>query len=924
MHTNDLTHEVTHLIVGDYNTPKYRHVAYERPDIKPMCVGWVNAVLDLWTQDLPLDKEALEEAWRLRTFEVHGGLPAGADGQADTNNAGASRQPPAPPERGRLLCSVTGLEEDERHAAIDAIVRNGGVYSGDLTRAVTHLIVKKPEGKKYAAALHWNIRTVSIEWLRDCVERRMILDETKYDPRLPPEERGKGGVLVRTAAERAAVLGKRLRDAAASAAAERQGQRKLRKTASMKLSVQRDDLWGHILGKPAAEPGGSSREGAGEGEGDRRAANSTTAQAAHADAATMRPATTAADTGGVLGTSVFCIHGFTPARAEVLANAVATMGGSVASSVDQMATVAAAHPQLRQHIIVPQVEPPGAHPSVAADVLPVTEFFIEKCLHKKQYALSLEADGPPGPGVIGRPFPVFPIPGFDALSICTSGFTGVDLNQVDKSVRQLGAKYEERFTAQCSVLVVAALDTVRRQKLELALSWKVPVVDASWLWACIASGTLVAIDRYLFPELMQEAPAVLGGQRDNSGHSAAAGPQPVSKEPPSSEQLEPTMPLTVPTLVVASANSLLRRSAKAKQDTAAITGKAEPKEGATCKTAADDADMDPTAPFETAPTHQLDDENHFSVPEPRLDVSRPRSPSPDEPPPAPPQPQPRQQSRKALDRVVSEIADSAAGDESDDPIESQGPAADDRRGTGASAAVGPVSPPGKQTRRPAPAAGARTLKRGATTAAPPRTMPRPPRPALGRVVSDGPAAAGASRQHNHHSHHVHHPPVPLGISIDDLMKDGAAGSATAAASRRTSAGAAGQAPGHAAAFGRSHSSVAFMAVADNGGRDAPLTSAGAAAATMPDAAAANPPPTQEVQVQYLDPQAERAREQLMRKIMGGDSGGDSGSDSGTGRNVFRESRRGRSDGAGVATTDMGGAAADDALRPVVRRSSRLR
>lgn len=99
IYKNDLTHEVTHLVVGDYNTPKYRHVAYERPDIQPMCAGWVDAVLCLWTQDAPIDLDALEQEWRLHTFEANGGLPAGPDGR--------------PVDRERLLCSMTGFEEGE-------------------------------------------------------------------------------------------------------------------------------------------------------------------------------------------------------------------------------------------------------------------------------------------------------------------------------------------------------------------------------------------------------------------------------------------------------------------------------------------------------------------------------------------------------------------------------------------------------------------------------------------------------------------------------------------------------------------------------------------------------------------------------------------------------------------------------------------
>lgn len=72
-HKYDLTPDVTHLIVGEYDTPKYRHVAKERPDIKAMAVGWVDAVRDIWVQDERIDFRALEKEWCLKAFETGGG-----------------------------------------------------------------------------------------------------------------------------------------------------------------------------------------------------------------------------------------------------------------------------------------------------------------------------------------------------------------------------------------------------------------------------------------------------------------------------------------------------------------------------------------------------------------------------------------------------------------------------------------------------------------------------------------------------------------------------------------------------------------------------------------------------------------------------------------------------------------------------------
>ncbi|CAK7215205.1 protein kinase activating protein dpb11 [Sporothrix curviconia] len=928
VHKPDLTHEVTHLIVGDYDTPKYRHVARDRPDIKPMCIGWVDAVLDLWTQDAPIDLPALEEAWRLRTFEVHGGLPGQAGGGGGDNDHDESNK--APVERGRLLCSVTGFEEEDRQAVIAMIVENGGVYSGDLTRSVTHLIVNKPEGKKYNAALHWNVQTVAIEWLRDSVARGMILDETKYDPRLPPQERGKGA-WVRNAAERtASILGKRLREAAAQAAAEKQnGMRKLRKTASQKLSVQRDDLWGDILGKQlepaaagAAAPRKSSLAENAPAAGPAKPANDVVPQQAPQKPATKASGGTA---GGVLSTSIFCIHGFSPERTNVLAGAVATMGGAIASSLSKMAALATSRSDapLYQHVIVPQEERPDAHPTVPGDVLLVTEFFIEQCLHKKQYALP---DGPSttlvregNPGSIGRPFPVFPIPGFDTLSVCSSGFTGVDLNQVDKTVRQLGAKYEERFTAQCSVLIVTALPAVRKQKLELALQWKVPVVDAKWLQACIASGTLVSVAAYLFPQLRQN-PSSLSGP--------AVRPQPPSSKSRADVDPEPTMALTVPTLVVGSPRTLHA---------------ADPEPNLTA----------PTAPHETAPSHQeeslfarVGDNPTTAAPvstkenDPMTSSAAPSasnrplihnpfrsdsdSPPPRRPsPPTPPQPVPQaqaqaqaqlqQKSRKPLNRVLSEIADSAAGDDSDDAL------SEDNGGGGSGVGSNKVSPL-KQMRQQAQA---KIMKRSVTAntgagaaSGPPAT--KPPRPALGRVVSDGLAAAT----------HQYHPAIPMGISIGDLMKDGGPQQGHAQRPDQNSR--------RGSVFGRTYSSVSGMSLPEDDGREGAGGARnangkkgngngngnGGGGADGDDDDTASLPPTQ-AQLQYLDPEAERIREQLMRKILGGAVAADSSSVIDARPSAAsREMHFGNGEAAQRAGTAEEALA--EARQQHVRRSSRLR
>lgn len=67
-HSYDLTLYVTHLIVGHYDTPKYRYVAKERPDIRPMTVEWIETLRQLWIEDQAIDMEALEREHTLPTL----------------------------------------------------------------------------------------------------------------------------------------------------------------------------------------------------------------------------------------------------------------------------------------------------------------------------------------------------------------------------------------------------------------------------------------------------------------------------------------------------------------------------------------------------------------------------------------------------------------------------------------------------------------------------------------------------------------------------------------------------------------------------------------------------------------------------------------------------------------------------------------
>ena len=125
---------------------------------------------------------------------------------------------------------------------MDLINGNGGDYRGDLTKDITHLVAKAPEGKKYAYAGAWGIKIVSTEWLTDSLERGMILDESLYHPLTAPEERGKNAWIRRTVSTTS--LGKRPREDGMASTVSR----KLRRVASAKLTSQNEGIWTDIVG----------------------------------------------------------------------------------------------------------------------------------------------------------------------------------------------------------------------------------------------------------------------------------------------------------------------------------------------------------------------------------------------------------------------------------------------------------------------------------------------------------------------------------------------------------------------------------------------------------------------------------------------------------------------------------------------------
>jgi DNA replication regulator DPB11 len=68
IHKFDLTSDVTHLLVGEINTDKYKFVARERSDVLVLLPKWIEAVREAWMEGGDTDLKVLEQKYKLPTF----------------------------------------------------------------------------------------------------------------------------------------------------------------------------------------------------------------------------------------------------------------------------------------------------------------------------------------------------------------------------------------------------------------------------------------------------------------------------------------------------------------------------------------------------------------------------------------------------------------------------------------------------------------------------------------------------------------------------------------------------------------------------------------------------------------------------------------------------------------------------------------
>ncbi|KAL0262890.1 protein kinase activating protein dpb11 [Diplodia seriata] len=378
VHKYDLTSDVTHLVVGHIDTQKYKYVAKERPDVKAVLPAWIAAVRESWLQGGETDVEKLEEEYRVPTF--HG-----------------------------LRICITGFEDlQQRKYLEETVTAHGATYQGDLTRAITHLIAAAPSGKKFDFARQWSLKTVSLEWLTDSVERRMTLDEALYDPFLPKEMRGKGA-FKKLPAE-TTPLGKRLRTPAAE---EVEGKRKLRRTASTKLGSQSSAIWNDItsgsFGVRQQEEDNLWQDLANNGAGCNEVVPAMSKADDHGSASRDQP-DGAHDqplfkrNAGCFDGRIIYVYGFDRTKTGILQEHLHQNGARLAVTPEQLCSHEDSELE-SGFLITPSNIACGELedlPIVAEGLTRVNEWWVEKCLYQKKIV-------DPAEEVICKPFPRLPM-----------------------------------------------------------------------------------------------------------------------------------------------------------------------------------------------------------------------------------------------------------------------------------------------------------------------------------------------------------------------------------------------------------------------------------------------------------------------------------------------------------------------------------
>ncbi|EPS39230.1 hypothetical protein H072_7019 [Dactylellina haptotyla CBS 200.50] len=459
----DLTSDATHLIVGDVTTTKYRYVAKQRPDVKPMKTSFIERAHEAWVsgEDIPVYQLEVDHAF--------------------------------PPFTGLRLCLTNINDEQERHIIQKNAEKNGAIYHGDLTKQVTHLVAARSEGKKYQFAKQWGIKIVCLDWFYQTLERGMALDESYFSFDLPLAERGQGAWVRPTTGKR------KLSEREASNKSDGRtksdpARRKIKRAASDRLSSGSQNLWGDIMGqakgpKPErpSEWGSDAPQRSGSKNGQDAELDvpyvNVRASMSMSDIHPEQPKKMFHDKN-------FHVYGFNSEKESKIRDVIRSYDGNTFAGLQELFEASAS----RYVIIVPDTYVQADCPRISdasRAVQIVTFWWLERSLHEDKF---IEPDEYP----LGRPMKRHNIPEFQKMTISVTRFDGVDYLHYTKAIGSLGAEFCEKVFKSRSMLLVNSKDrSGKNDKTNAAEAWRIPMVSHEWLLECISEGEFVPYKKYI-------------------------------------------------------------------------------------------------------------------------------------------------------------------------------------------------------------------------------------------------------------------------------------------------------------------------------------------------------------------------------------------------------------------------------------------
>ncbi|KAK6508276.1 hypothetical protein TWF506_010372 [Arthrobotrys conoides] len=460
----DLTSDATHLIVGDVATQKYRYVAKQRPDVKPMRISFIEKAHEAWvaTKSIPVHELEVEHAF--------------------------------PPFWGLRICTTNINDEKERQKIQKITEENGGTYSGDLTKQVTHLVASNPEGKKYHFAKQWGIKIVGLEWFHQSVERGMALEEAYFSFDLPASERGQGAWI------RSATGKRKLSEREGSGSSDGRvksdpAKRKIKRAASDRLSSGSQTLWGDIMGTKAVKLDKLDEWSTNVPQRASSKAESSTTGPVDVPYVNVRTSISVSDLQPEIPKKMFHdkgfhVYGFDADKESRIRGIIRGFDGNTYPALQDLFEA----PASRYVIVVPdsyiQADCPKISDASKA-VQIVTAWWLERCLHEDKFI-------EPDEYLLGRPMKRHNVSGFEKMTVSVTKFDGVDYLHYTKAIGKLGAEFCEKVYKARSLLIVNSADKSKhKDKVKAAEAWGIPIVSQEWLLECISEGELIPFKKYL-------------------------------------------------------------------------------------------------------------------------------------------------------------------------------------------------------------------------------------------------------------------------------------------------------------------------------------------------------------------------------------------------------------------------------------------